>query len=426
MPPLERMPIFTLSKKEKSKMGIYTEYLNKNMTPLVMEAERKRLLTLISSLRGNRDVLVYASDASKSEAPIGIDNADLLPFQDQLSNLKGKDIDIIIDTPGGLAEVVEDMVKLVRGKHNHVGIIVPGSAKSAGTIFAMAADEILMGPASSLGPIDAQIMMGSKRFSAEAFLEGLEKIKKEVIKNGLNLAYVPILQNISPGEIQHCENAQSFSQTLVSKWLEKYKFSTWVKHSSSGAPVTQQEKIDKAKDIAARLCNHSNWLTHGRSIKIGDLTSMGLLITDYSANIQLNDAITRYYTLLRMTFDSSPAVYKIFETATSQILKQFVQMQQVSGPVPFGGPIPLGTPLPAGSPAQLQQAKKVNINVNCVKCGTGQSVQGNLEPNIPYEKGQVPYPIENDIIKCVNCGTDLNLRDARVNIEAQTGKKIVK
>ena len=32
-------------------MGIYTEYLNKNMTPLVMEAERKRLLTLISSLR---------------------------------------------------------------------------------------------------------------------------------------------------------------------------------------------------------------------------------------------------------------------------------------------------------------------------------------------------------------------------------------
>lgn len=221
-------------------------------------------------------MLVYASDASKSEAPIGIDNADLLPFQDQLSNLKGKDIDIIIDTPGGLAEVVEDMVKLVRGKHNHVGIIVPGSAKSAGTIFAMAGDEILMGPASSLGPIDAQIMMGSKRFSAEAFLEGLEKIKKEVIKNGLNLAYVPILQNISPGEIQHCENAQSFSQTLVSKWLEKYKFSTWVKHSSSGATVTQQEKIDKAKDIAAKLCNHSNWLTHGRSIKIGDLTSMGL------------------------------------------------------------------------------------------------------------------------------------------------------
>jgi len=69
--------------------------------------------------------------------------------------------------------------------------------------MAMSVDEILMGPASALGPIDAQMSWQGKRFSADALLEGLEKIKEEVAGSGiLNKAYIPILQGISPGEIQ--------------------------------------------------------------------------------------------------------------------------------------------------------------------------------------------------------------------------------
>ena len=108
----------------------------------------------------------------------------MLPFSDQLSNLKKDSIDIILETPGGFAEVVEDMVRLIRHRYEKVGIIVPGYCKSAGTIFAMAGDEIFMGPMSALGPIDAQIMFNNKRFSADAFLEGLEKSKKKWFQPG--------------------------------------------------------------------------------------------------------------------------------------------------------------------------------------------------------------------------------------------------
>lgn len=215
---------------------------------------------------------------------------------------------------------MEDLVKLIRDRYESVGIIIPGYSKSAGTIFAMAGDEILMGSTSALGPIDAQIIANGKRFSAEAFLEGLKKIKEEVQKNGLNLAYVPILQNISPGEIQHCENAQNFSQKLVSEWLAKYKFKNWITHSTTGSPVTEEDKLERAKQIGALLCSHSEWLTHGRSIKIDDFNKMKLLITDYSKDSQLNDVILRYYTLLRMTFDMT-SIYKIFETTTSQVMR---------------------------------------------------------------------------------------------------------
>ena len=154
-------------------MGIYSDYLNSNFTFEQLSQERKKQLAQISALRNGRDIIAYASDFQKLNVPVAIDNSDILPFQDQLSNLKGNSLDVILETPGGMAEAVEDIVRLLRNKYEHIGIIIPGSAKSAGTIFTMAGDEILMGTASSLGPIDAQIITPNKRFSADAFLEGL-------------------------------------------------------------------------------------------------------------------------------------------------------------------------------------------------------------------------------------------------------------
>ena len=49
--------------------------------------------------------------------------------------------------------------------------------------WAMAADEILMGQNSALGPIDAQIERQGKRFSAGAFVDGLNKIVDDANKN---------------------------------------------------------------------------------------------------------------------------------------------------------------------------------------------------------------------------------------------------
>jgi hypothetical protein len=385
-------------------MGYYSEYLDKKLSFDQISKERKKQLEIISKLRGNRDILVYASDLSKNNAAISIDYSDLLPFRDQLDNLKGNEIDIILETPGGFAEVVEDMVKLVRDRYDKVGIIIPGWAKSAGTIFAMAGDEILMGPMSGLGPIDAQVVMNNKRFSAEAFLEGLEKIKAEVSTTGkLNTAYIPILQNISPGEIQHCENAQNFSKTLVTKWLSEFKFKYWDKHSSTGLEVTIEDKKRRAEEIAAQLCKHSDWLTHGRSIKIKDFNEMKLIIENFSLNHELNEAILRYYTLLRMSFETT--AYKIYETPTSQIYRFSISPDQQ---------IPQG-----------QQNEIVEIKFDCPKCKKSSVIQANLQKASPIKTNNFPYPIKNNIFKCPHCGTESDISKIKLEIEAQTGKNIV-
>ncbi|MEE4258875.1 MAG: hypothetical protein V2I62_03885 [Bacteroidales bacterium] len=386
-------------------MGFYSEYLDKHLNFDQITQERKKHLKRISRIRGGRDILVYASDLTKSNASISIDYSDLLPFQDQLVNLEGEQIDIILETPGGFAEVVEDLVKLVRNKYEKVGIIIPGYAKSAGTIFAMAGDEILMGPMSALGPIDAQIVANNKRFSAEAFLEGLEKIKEEVIKEGkLNPAYIPILQNISPGEIQHCENAQNFSKKLVTDWLSRYKFKYWDRHSTTSKPVTGKQKQKRANEIARILCQQSKWLTHGRSIKIDDFKKLRLKITDFSAEKELNESILRYYTLLRMSFETT--IYKIFETVESQIYRFAVT--------------------PGQRPPEGQQGKFAEIKFECPKCKENFLIQVNLEKNVDLLNGRIPYPVGNDIFKCPNCKAESNISTIRLQIEAQSGKKIVK
>lgn len=376
--------------------------------------ERKKQLNRISKIRG-RDILVYAGDSAKN-APVYIDYTDILAFSDQLKNLSGKKLDIIIETPGGYAEVVEDLVKMIRDKFNDVSVIIPGSAKSAGTIFAMSADEILMGNTSSLGPIDAQIMANGKKLSAGAFLKDLKKIKQEASEEGhLNPAYVPIMEKISLGEIEQCENAQNFSKKLVSDWLAAYCLKEWTYDETARKQVTDTERYDRASEIAEVLCDHSRWLTHSRSIKIDDLRKMKLTVTDYRENPDLDDAITRYYNLLRMSFDGP--VYKICETKTSQIYR-------IMPIAPQQGPQNLVHPQDSLNKQAPNIPKNAIIDFECLKCKNRYKIQANFERGLGYEEGMIPYPTKDNISVCPVCGNKNDLTAARRQIEAQTKRTI--
>jgi serine dehydrogenase proteinase len=386
-------------------VGIYSEYLDKQLDFQALTQERKKQLRRISELREHRDVLVMAADLKKSHQAISIHHTDLLAVNDQLSNMNGKALDLILETPGGSGEVAEDIVRLIRGRYESVGIIVPGIAKSAGTIMAMAGDEILLEPVSALGPIDAQIQWQGKVFSAHALLEGMEKIKKEVTDSGtLNRAYIPILQNISPGELQHAQNALDFARELVRDWLARYKFKEWKTHSSTGAPVTEEERTTRAREIADVLCDHGRWKTHGRSIKLEDFNAMRLRVTDYSTSPDLCDAIRRYHTLLQMTFDTN--IYKIFETPDSQIIR-FEIMAGVAVPQ-----------------SQAADADVALVDLQCNKCKTDLKIQATFKPNIPVPPDRTPFPADNRL-KCPTCGTEHDLTPMRHQIEAQTKRRIV-
>ena len=79
--------------------------------------------------------------------------------EDRRSNL-------ILDTPGGVVEVVERIVRVLRHHYTEVKFVIPDRAMSAGTVLAMSGDDILMDYHSCLGPIDPQLQLDDRRASA--------------------------------------------------------------------------------------------------------------------------------------------------------------------------------------------------------------------------------------------------------------------
>ena len=62
-------------------MGIYSGYLNKKLNFQEITNERKKQLRIISKLRGNRDVLVYAADFNKRINLITINYSDFFHWK---------------------------------------------------------------------------------------------------------------------------------------------------------------------------------------------------------------------------------------------------------------------------------------------------------------------------------------------------------
>jgi ClpP class serine protease len=66
-------------------------------------------------------------------------------------------IDLVLHTPGGLVLAAMQIARAVEAHPAKVTVYVPVYAMSGGTLIALAADEIVLGEFSVLGPIDPQI-----------------------------------------------------------------------------------------------------------------------------------------------------------------------------------------------------------------------------------------------------------------------------
>lgn len=72
-----------------------------------------------------------------------------------------QDLHLMLDTPGGDGEVAVRIARSAQARCRELAIIVPDQAKSAGTLLAMGAHSILMGPIGDLGPVDPQLYLGN-------------------------------------------------------------------------------------------------------------------------------------------------------------------------------------------------------------------------------------------------------------------------
>jgi hypothetical protein len=133
--------------------------------------------------------------------------------------LTGPDLDLIMHSPGGSAEAAEAFVAHLRSKFDHIRVIVLQLAMSAATMIACAADVIVLGKHSFLGPIDPQLMVGTplgiRIVPAQAILEQFEQAKRECTDPAKMGAWLPMLGQYGPDLLVQCRDASEMSRRLV-------------------------------------------------------------------------------------------------------------------------------------------------------------------------------------------------------------------
>lgn len=397
--------------------SILEDYINKGLGSIDLKNELKRLIKLYNQHTG-RNLFIYASDFNKQKHGIDVSlmQDDFYTIQDILRESDKQTIDVYLETPGGSGETAEEIARFLHKKFKEVNFVIVGEAKSAGTILALSCDNLYMSDTGSLGPIDAQVKIGRSMVSAYDYKAWIDEKKEEAKKNGrLDAFDAIVVAQISPGEINGVVNSLKFAQDLVAGWLEQYKFKNWTETETTHTLVTSEMKRKRAEEVSESLCNHMNWRSHGRSLKIEDLNSV-LKIERVDDDPKLANILYRIKTCIRLIFDTSTD-FKLY-------LWEDISLSKTANP--------LNPNIPMPSPIAKKELKVdgVEIGVICPRCGKQHKIQGFFDISSEEIK-KLHLPVDpkikgDNMLVCDNsgCNFTIDLKPLLNQIENNTKRKI--
>jgi len=302
---------------------------------------QRRMLSSISTMRENRNVIFYASAfLTKPSLPppnLQLTHEELNGFMTCMHGMDwSKGLTLIMHTPGGLINAAETIVGYLHSKFEKIETIVPTFAMSAGTMVCLASDKIIMGRQSQLGPIDPQMNLGGRTVSARAVVDQFERAREE-LSNDLNQAHLwaPVLQSLGPSVLQEAQNALDFGERLVRSWLETRMFNG------------RADAGQLAASTAGYFNQASFHLSHGKRIDREEARSQNVVIENLEDNQEFQDLVLTAYHLTTIVFEKSPASKII---ASNNHDNMWIKNMAVTPMPPFPMPI-MPRPMPP-SPQQ--------------------------------------------------------------------------
>lgn len=254
-----------------------------------------------------RDTIIYASAFTSHKGPevpghvMAVTLDDVQNFMAALHGLKGKELDLVLHSPGGSMEAADQIVQYLRSKYDHIRAIIPQNAMSAATMIACACDEIIMGKHSAIGPIDPQVTFptqtGSFTAPAQAILDEFEQAKAEVTANpAVAPIWVTKVQAYPHGFLNLCKSTLDRSVEKVAEWINTY--------------MLKKENIDDPMgvEIAEWLGNARDHKTHGRPINITTAISKGLRIEELEKDQEFQERLLSAFHATMVTFAVTPCV----------------------------------------------------------------------------------------------------------------------
>jgi hypothetical protein len=264
----------------------------------------------ISSRKNWRNVIYYASAfLQKPQAPatnLQITHEEVNGFMAVMYGMDwSRDLTLLLHTPGGITNAAESIVSYLWSKFDHIEIIIPTFAMSAGTMISLAANHIIMGRHSQLGPIDPLMPMPGRYVSARAVVDQFERARNE-ISGDRNLAHVwaPILQSLGPSLLQEAQNALDYGERMVAEWLAQRMFKD------------KENPVSLANQTAKHF-NASEHKSHGRRIGREEARDNDVIVYDLEDDQELQEYVLTAYHLTTIVFEKTPAT-KILSSSTDR------------------------------------------------------------------------------------------------------------
>lgn len=149
-----------------------------------------------------------------------------------------KDLHLLLCSPGGDGETAIRLARMGQAAGDRLVVVVPEMAKSAATILALGADDILMGPTSDLGPIDPQILIGDRGFvSAKDLIAAVDRAMDEVQANPATYPlHSAMLGGIDATSVQFARSALARTEDLARQAVGSIPIGTLIRSTSSSIP----------------------------------------------------------------------------------------------------------------------------------------------------------------------------------------------
>lgn len=281
---------------------------------------RRKYLSATFQYTG-RPIILYATkwtqpDSNVPPNVISINDEDIQGLMAVIQGIQGDQLDLILHSPGGSGETAEAIVTYLRSKFSHIRVVVPQQAMSAATMIACAADIIVLGKHSFLGPIDPQFVLntplGPRMAPAQAILDQFDKAQRECQDPNKLASWLPMLSQYGPDLLLQCENQINLSKTLVEAWLANYMFKS------------NPDRINKAHDIAEWLSGHKNFKSHGRHIPRPELEEKGLVVEHLEQDQELQDLFLSIFHATMHTFSGTGAI-KMIENSNGRAFIKAIQ-----------------------------------------------------------------------------------------------------
>lgn len=302
--------------------------------PAPVDLLRRKYLNRLHSLTG-RAVIIYetawiASRPEITAADVSVGQVDVQGFMEAVSNIKTRELDLIIHSPGGSAEAAESVMEYLRDRFDHIRAVVPHAAMSAATMMALACDEVIMGSHSQLGPVDPQFTIptpdGPRTAPAQLILDQFERAKRECQDPKNVPAWIPIIRGTYiPGLLSVCESQLALAEEFVAKSLAEHML------------ADEENAEEKAQAAAQWFADHEQFRSHSRRVGRNQARANGIKVQDLEDQQELQDAVLSVHHAVDHLFNATGA-FKLIENHLGRAFMQNKQqINVVAAPVQPGG-----------------------------------------------------------------------------------------